>query len=183
MDDKLLTLYRSRLADAGGWCEVTDSAVTVLSILEEKYRFEKNKIIFSGKAAALFHDTELPGIDIGTVHPNDRRDVLADARLGVTACDGLVAETGTAVLVNHIQEPRELSLLPERHVVVAKNNQLFESLDECLAHIKNIYPAGTMPSITLISGPSRTSDIEKTLVVGVHGPKEFGVVVLAGDYR
>lgn len=177
MGDKLLTVYQSRLADAGGWCEAAESADSMLSILRQKYPFEKNKIVFSRKVAERFKGIELSGIDIETVHPNDRRLVLAEAELGITTCDGLIAETGTAVLVNHASEPRELSLLPERHVVIAVSGLLYASLDECLRNIQASYPTGIMPSITLISGPSRTSDIEKTLVVGVHGPKEFGVVV------
>ncbi len=178
MEHKLLSLFQSRVQDSGGWCEIVDSEDEVFTTLQKKYTFEKEKVIVSGRAAEQLRASGLPGVDIETVHPEERRGLLTNAKLGITLCDGLIAETGTVVLLNHPSETRELSLLPEYHVVIAASDQLYESLDVCLSKIRRLYADGLMPSITLITGPSRTADIEKTLVVGVHGPREFGVIVI-----
>ncbi len=178
MTDNLQSLFQLRIREMGGWCEIVESLESVCALLGKKYAFDKNEIVFSGRVTKLLNGSKLTGVDVESIHPGDRREILAHAMVGITTCDGLIAETGTAVLVNHPSEPRELSLLPERHIVVATDDQLYESLNACLSRIKESYLAGSMPSLTLVSGPSRTSDIEKTLVVGVHGPKEFGVVVI-----
>ncbi len=178
MNNELLDLFQSRVNDMGGWCAIAGSSKEINSIIEEKYKLGEEEVLYSGRIVEQFNDLTVTGTDLTNISPDTRRDVMAGAKLGITMCDGLIAETGTAVLVNHIAEPRELSLLPERHVVIALSDQLYPTLDKCLEKIKNSYPAGKLPSITLISGPSRTSDIEKSLVVGVHGPVEFGVVVV-----
>jgi len=178
MENKLLYRFQSRIQESGGWCEIAASGDGISDILKSKYMFEKENIAISGRIAKELQISDLPGMYIDEVKPNNRRALLSEAKLGVTFCDGLIAETGTVVLINHPSEPRELSLLPEYHVVIAKQTQLYESLDICLTKIKQLYPAGLIPSITLVSGPSRTSDIEKTLVIGVHGPIEFGVIII-----
>lgn len=178
MENKLLHRFRSRIQDSGGWCKIAASVDGLSDILNSKYLFEKEKIVISGKVAKELRVSGLTGIDIDEVKPINRRTLLSEAKLGITLCDGLIAETGTVVLINHPSEPRELSLLPEYHVVIAKQTQLYESLDICFTKIKQLFPAGSIPSITLVSGPSRTSDIEKTLVIGVHGPVEFGVIII-----
>jgi len=181
MNNELLELFQSRINDMGGWCTVAGSSEEINSIIEAKYKLGEEEVLYSGRIGEHFNDLTLTGTDVTGLSPDKRRDVMTGAKLGITMCDGLIAETGTAVLVNHIAEPRELSLLPERHVVVALSDQLYPTIDKCLEKIKNSYLAGKLPSITLISGPSRTSDIEKSLVVGVHGPVEFGVVVIARE--
>jgi L-lactate utilization protein LutC len=178
MENKLLYQFQSRIQDSGGWCEIAATAEGVCDILKSKYMVEKEKIVISGRVGKELQIPDLYGITIDEVKPNNRRALLSKAKLGITFCDGLVAETGTVVLINHPSEPRELSLLPEYHVVIAKQTQLYESLEICFTNIKQLYPAGSIPSMTLISGPSRTSDIEKTLVIGVHGPIGFGVIII-----
>jgi hypothetical protein len=177
MDETLLTLFQSRLRDAGGWCESLRSSEEIISFIREKYSFAQEDIFISGRLAGTVRDIAGIGLDIGSVTPAERKGRLAGAKLAITACDGLIAGTGTAVLVNHPAEPRALSLLPERHLVIATAAQLFSTLAECLAELTAARSGTALPSITLISGPSRTSDIEKTLVVGVHGPIEFGVII------
>jgi L-lactate dehydrogenase complex protein LldG len=176
--DNLQLLFQSRVRDAGGWCEIVESGESACSLLQQKCTFEKNETVVSGRVTQLLNCSGLSGVNIESVKPDDRRILLAGSKLGITTCDGLIADTGTAILVNHPSEPRELSLLPERHIVVAMHDWIYPSLDECLRNIIGLYPSGATPSMTLISGPSRTSDIEKTLVTGVHGPKEFGVVIV-----
>ncbi len=171
-------MFTSRLEDAGGWCRIISSPGSINDIIRGKYSYEKKDMIYAGSVEKQLGDVELDGIDITTIHQNDRRKSLVNAKLGITGCAGLIAETGTAGLITSVSEPRELSLLPETHIVIAYSDQLFATLDEFLAKVTAEYGDAQLPSITLVTGPSRTADIEKKLVVGVHGPVEFGVVVI-----
>ena len=90
----------------------------------------------------------------------------------VTGCEYLVARTGTIVMSAAQQSGRTVSVYAPVHICIAYTKQLVYDIKEALQLIKEKY-AGNIPSlITFASGPSRTADIEKTLVTGVHGPKE-----------
>ena len=90
----------------------------------------------------------------------------------VTGCEYLVARTGSIVMSAAQQSGRTVSVYAPVHICIAYTNQLVYDIKEALQLLKNKY-AGNIPSlITFASGPSRTADIEKTLVTGVHGPKE-----------
>ncbi len=90
----------------------------------------------------------------------------------VTGCEYLVARTGTIVLSAAQQSGRTVSVYAPVHICIAYTNQLLYDVKDALQSLKERY-AGNMPSlISFATGPSRTADIEKTLVTGVHGPKE-----------
>ncbi|MGH7496808.1 MAG: LutC/YkgG family protein [bacterium] len=96
---------------------------------------------------------------------------------GVTTADFLVARTGSIVLLAGNSGGRRLSVLPPFHIVVAKIEQLVDSLDEVFAALGKKDQNETS-FMTIITGPSRTSDIEKTLVLGAHGPKRLAVILI-----
>lgn len=89
----------------------------------------------------------------------------------VTSCELLVARTGS-ILVSSAQNNRIPSVYAPIHICIAYSSQLVYDVKDALAYIKAKYQQGFPSMISLASGPSRTADIEKTLVVGVHGPKE-----------
>ena len=90
----------------------------------------------------------------------------------VTDCEFLVARTGTIVMSAAQQSGRTVSVYAPVHICIAYTNQLVYDVKDALQSIKEKY-SGNIPSlITFATGPSRTADIEKTLVTGVHGPKE-----------
>ncbi|MBK8609721.1 MAG: LUD domain-containing protein [Chitinophagaceae bacterium] len=90
----------------------------------------------------------------------------------ITDCEFLVARTGTIVMSAAQQSGRTVSVYAPVHICIAYTNQLVYDVKDALQKIKEKY-AGNIPSlITFATGPSRTADIEKTLVTGVHGPKE-----------
>ena len=90
----------------------------------------------------------------------------------ITDCEFLVARTGTIVMSAAQQSGRTVSVYAPIHICIAYTNQLVYDVKDALQKIKEKY-AGKIPSlITFATGPSRTADIEKTLVTGVHGPKE-----------
>ena len=90
----------------------------------------------------------------------------------ITGCEYLIARTGSIVLSAAQQSGRTVSVYAPIHICIAYTNQLVYDVKDGLQLIKEKY-AGNMPSlISFATGPSRTADIEKTLVTGVHGPKE-----------
>lgn len=97
---------------------------------------------------------------------------LAGCDAAITSCELLVARTGTIVMSAAQQSGRTVSAYAPIHVCVAYTNQLVYDIKDALELLREKYD-GTIPSfITFASGPSRTADIEKTLVTGVHGPGE-----------
>jgi L-lactate dehydrogenase complex protein LldG len=99
-------------------------------------------------------------------------DDLPGCDASVTDCEYLVARTGTIVMSAAQQSGRTVSVYAPVHICIAYSNQLVYDVKDALQFIKEKY-TGNIPSlITFATGPSRTADIEKTLVTGVHGPKE-----------
>ncbi len=97
---------------------------------------------------------------------------LVDAGVSITSCELLVARTGTIVLSSALKEGRTASVYAPIHICVAKTSQLFFDIRDGLQQLQKKYGNNLPSLITFASGPSRTADIEKTLVVGVHGPAE-----------
>ena len=100
---------------------------------------------------------------------------LDKADAGITLCECLVARTGSILVSSRQASGRSLPIFPPVHLVVAYNHQLVYDLKEGIQLVTEKYN-GNMPSlISIASGPSRAADIEKTLVLGAHGPKEVYV--------
>ena len=107
------------------------------------------------------------------------KDALEACDAGITACESLVAQTGSILVSSRTCGGRALSILPHVHVVVATADQVVATLAEALHDARNRY-GGRLPSmLSFITGPSRTGDIERILVLGAHGPKEL-IVLLVG---
>ena len=97
---------------------------------------------------------------------------LADCDVSITGCEYLVARTGSIVMSAAQPSGRNVSVYAPIHICIAYTNQLVYDLRDALQGIKEKYGNHLPSLITFATGPSRTADIEKTLVVGVHGPKE-----------
>jgi L-lactate dehydrogenase complex protein LldG len=111
---------------------------------------------------------------VDTLTTPEAKDILFAAEAGISAVHALIAETGSVVVTAAPAEPRSLSLLPPLHIVVAGQRQLVPDLFD-LFESGN---ATALPScLALITGPSKTGDIELRLVTGVHGPGELHVVL------
>jgi L-lactate dehydrogenase complex protein LldG len=140
----------------------------------------------TSRLAALFHDR-----GIRRVLTWDRVEGLSESALeaagvepvkspddkvlaGITGCTCAIAETGTLMLTSGAGKPLSTSLLPEIHIVIVKGSQIVASLEEAL-QMSEVCDAG---ATVLITGPSRTADIEMTLTIGVHGPKELLVYIV-----
>ena len=103
---------------------------------------------------------------------------VASCDAAITSCEVLIARTGSILMTSAQASGRTVSVYAPIHICIAYTNQLVYDIKEGLQSMKENY-AGKIPSlITLATGPSRTADIEKTLVVGVHGPKEVYVFLV-----
>lgn len=100
------------------------------------------------------------------------------AEVGITLCETLVARNGSVMLSNGNTAGRRLSIYPHNHVVIAYTSQLVLDLKDAFALLKEKYSTLLPSMLCNITGPSRTADIEKTLVLGAHGPKELYVFLL-----
>jgi len=105
------------------------------------------------------------------VLPNSLHGDIVTCDASVTSCETLVARTGS-ILISSALQGRLPSVYAPIHVCVAYTSQLVYDIKDGLDSIKSKYQQQLPSTITLATGPSRTADIEKTLVVGVHGPKE-----------
>ena len=107
------------------------------------------------------------------------KDALETCDAGITACEAAVAQTGSILVSSGSCGGRALSILPHVHVVIVAVDQVVATLGEALELVRTRH-AGRLPSmLSFITGPSRTGDIERILVLGAHGPKEL-IVVLVG---
>jgi L-lactate dehydrogenase complex protein LldG len=100
------------------------------------------------------------------------QQALADSDVSITSCEALVARTGTMVLSAALQEGRTASVYAPVHICIARTSQLVWDISDALQLLQNRYGPNLPSLVSFATGPSRTADIEKTLVVGVHGPKE-----------
>jgi L-lactate dehydrogenase complex protein LldG len=117
----------------------------------------------------LLKDSKLPILSTET-------DFLQQ-KVGITKCEYLIARLGSIMVSSKQMSGRRMNVYPEIHVIIAYVSQLVKDIKHALKLIRNKYD--TMPSmISLITGPSRTADIEKTLVMGAHGPKEIYVFLI-----
>ena len=97
---------------------------------------------------------------------------------GITECDALIAQTGSVLVTNRSAGGRALSMLPPHHVVIARRDQLLRDLPAAFQFLKQKYGANYPSMMSFITGPSRTGDIERILVLGAHGPKKLTIFLL-----
>jgi L-lactate dehydrogenase complex protein LldG len=118
----------------------------------------------------------LPGVRTGIRDLVELREVCAQVDIGITSADYALSDTGTLVMIASPAEGRLMSLLPPAHLAVIPKERILSGLDELFTVIPN--PAEITSSLVLITGPSRTADIEQILVRGVHGPGQVTVVIV-----
>jgi L-lactate dehydrogenase complex protein LldG len=103
-------------------------------------------------------------------------EALEACDVGISECDALIAQTGTVLVTNRSAGGRALSVLPPHHVVLVRRTQLVADLPAAFELLKLKYADNYPSMISFITGPSRTGDIERILVLGAHGPKKLSVL-------
>ncbi len=121
----------------------------------------------------------LPGVRWEFGDAEEARRARAEAQFGITSADYALADTGSLVMLSGHEESRLVSLLPPSHIAVVPVTRLLTGLDELLRCVAT--QADLTSSMVIITGPSRTADIEQILVRGVHGPGEVTVILVSAS--
>jgi L-lactate dehydrogenase complex protein LldG len=107
----------------------------------------------------------------------EARPTVGDDRLGITGVFCAIAETGTLVVLSGADTPTATTLLPDTHVAIVSANRIVDTMEDAFALVRKEH--GSVPrAINMISGPSRTGDIEQTIVLGAHGPFRVHILVV-----
>jgi L-lactate dehydrogenase complex protein LldG len=172
-DDPVARFCREFAAAGGQTHVVADGPAAVARVLELVAARSAARVLLG---TGPFLDTlDLQGGLEGlaeVVRDGDRESFFA-ADVGITGVEHLIAETGSVVLASRPGQPRSLSLLPPVHIAVAHRDQILPDLFDLFAG------GPELPSnLAIVTGPSKTGDIELRLVTGVHGPGEVHVVVV-----
>jgi L-lactate utilization protein LutC len=174
--DPLLRL-RDEFTAAGGQPHlVADAAAAIATIMQLVCNCAARRAVLSGGAFIDSLDLEKHLTDIGVEVNTQGKEAFFAADVGITGVDHIVAETGTLVLASRPDQPRSASLLPPVHIAVAHRGQVVLDLFDLFEHYSWELPA----CLSLITGPSKTGDIELKLVTGVHGPGQLHLVLVTG---
>ena len=128
--------------------------------------------------SGMLPDGICPMLDLPLLRTDRPYDVhaLEACDVGISECDALIAQTGSVLVTSRSAGGRALSVLPPHHVVLARRDQLVPDLPAAFELLKMEYGDNYPSMISFITGPSRTGDIERILVLGAHGPKKLTVL-------
>ena len=110
-------------------------------------------------------------------------EISADTEVIITGCEALVADTGTILVSSAQTSGRQAYVYGQTHIVIASDSQIFATLSEAMEMVTEKYRTKFPSIISAITGPSRTADIEKTLILGAHGPKALYVFLYKPDHN
>ena len=168
----LLTAFSTHLEAAGANIQVISSSTKIAACVSEYLRREQlpSEIVVSGDEIV---DVDWP--ELMTVQ--QQRAACGSDKVSVTGAIHGVAETGTLVLASGVANPTTLNFLPDHHIVVINEAQLVPNLEDIWSSVNTRYPQWPR-TVNLISGPSKTADVEQTLQLGAHGPRRLLVIVV-----
>jgi L-lactate dehydrogenase complex protein LldG len=155
------------------------SGVTEVSAVLRALQTEEGWTRVASHRAALTEPTVSSlGLPVVWMDDGPEPGTLELCPVGISECDCLVAQTGTVVVTSRSAGGRALSVLPPHHVVLARIEQLVGGLPDAFALLAGKYGDDYPSMISFISGPSRTGDIERILVLGAHGPRKLTVLCI-----
>ena len=171
INDDLRVEFKTNLEMIGGkvlLCQTkTIATEAILSICKEK---NQKEIFCTDTALQKLVDSQL------TVNSDEAH--FLGLHIGLTGCEFLVAHLGSVLISSAQASGRRLNVFPATHIVVASQSQLTDYLDQAMQKLQEKYKNNLPSLISNITGPSRTADIEKTLVMGMHGPKSLFVIII-----
>jgi L-lactate dehydrogenase complex protein LldG len=146
-----------------------DEISNALNVLVTEQNIRKATLWQTPLIQQLGIENILKNIGVELVSPNADKHKLAQCDIGITEADFILPETGTLVLRSSAEKPRAVSLLPRVHLAIVDPAILRADMHQVFAETKNSH------YLVFITGPSRTADIELTVTLGVHGPKNLYV--------
>jgi L-lactate dehydrogenase complex protein LldG len=159
------------------------------SALNGKFVFCENEAEFIENFAFIAKDNEWENIFClepklkelikkGKIKFSDKEENLLATDIGLTFCECLIARTGSVMITSKQLSGRRLPIYANFHIVIAYTSQLVNNVKDGLKFIREKYNNQLPSMISTITGPSKTADIEKTLVQGAHGPREMFVFLI-----
>jgi len=178
--DSILEVFHRQLKKLSGDLLIANNAEEAVKILQdllkaydpEKCKAHQSPLIDKLKIQSKEIEKFLTVIDRENISSED----FAEYDVGITQADCLIARTGSILIRTISAGGRRLSVLPPTHIVIAEQQQIVPSMDDALQILDQTEDVWSYA--TMITGPSRTSDIEKQLVLGAHGPKRLIVIVI-----
>ncbi|MBN2635610.1 MAG: LUD domain-containing protein [Prolixibacteraceae bacterium] len=163
--------FKENLEKVNGHVYLFQSKMELYEVLNRFLsNVNKNRIFcFENKIAASLNNISFAALEFS--------NIPEDIEIGITGCEFLIAHTGSIMVSSAQKGGRQLFVYPPIHIIVAKQNQLVEYLENAYSRLFEKYATNLPSHIALITGPSRTADIEKTLVLGAHGPREIHVFI------
>jgi L-lactate dehydrogenase complex protein LldG len=170
LNESLGQEFKTNLELIGGQAILCQSKSEIIEQVKQICKAKDQDKIFCS-------DPKLQEILSGSIETDSDEASFSGLNIGVTGCELLVAHLGSVLISSAQISGRRLNVFPETHIVVAQQSQLTDYLDSALEKLQNKYKNELPSLISNITGPSRTADIEKTLVMGMHGPKSLIVII------
>ena len=165
----MVSCFRSEIEAINGKCIVCSNNELLIQQLKNLISEKQLSSIFC-KDKEILNFLKNNGINCS----NEVSD-FTEMQAGITSCEFLVARTGSVVVSSAGDSGRSMNVFPPIHLVLANSDQLVQFPEDALVAVQSKYKNNLPSTVTTITGPSRTADIEKTLVLGAHGPKELVV--------
>jgi len=161
--------FKENLEKVNGFVHLFSSEKELFQALKEFLAPRQKESIFCNEDEISNH------LNAFEVPFQQSSDLPKNVEVGITGCEFLIAHTGSVMVSSAQKGGRQMFVYPPVHIIIANKNQLVGYLEEAYSGIQEKYKTGFPSQIALITGPSRTADIEKTLVLGAHGPRELRV--------
>jgi L-lactate dehydrogenase complex protein LldG len=169
--DNLIETFKKELETINGKCFVSSSEYELVAQLKNYLQSLQLQIVFCrDKLIDEF-------LNKHTIAHTAIKADFETMQVGITLAEVLVARTGSVIISSGGDSGRQMNVFPLVHIILADASQIVNYPEEALIHLRKKYGEDLPSLITFITGPSRTADIEKTLVLGAHGPKELAVFV------
>lgn len=171
----LTEVFADSLRKVGGHVELLSGLPEVAAslgrlIMENKWSVIACPDVLLSEALKLVS----PGIHI-------RQELSEETDVVITRCDALVADTGSVFLSSSLTSGRKAIVYGPAHIVIATGSQLFPDAGSAMESLAGRHRESPSSLLSVITGPSRTADIEKTLILGAHGPKALHVLICETD--
>jgi len=176
----LVELFKESLEAVDGHCVVAENRADVVQALYEiisklQGTYLKAKRLAVSDSPDIERLVNLVDIDVDSFAVAPTASEVFNFDVGISNAQAGIAETGTLVLDSSRERNRLVSLVPPVHIAILNASNIVQTLGEALSTLRQSEEVS--PIVTLVTGPSRTADIELTLAIGVHGPQELYVIV------
>jgi len=172
IDLPLELAFKENLEKVNGFVHLFSSEEELLQALKEFLSSRKKKNIFCNEDEI---SSKLKAFGIPFLQSSE---LPKEIEVGITGCEFLIAHTGSVMVSSAQKGGRQMFVYTPVHIIVAYKTQLVDYLEKAYSGIHEKYNDDLPSQIAIITGPSRTADIEKTLVLGAHGPRELRVFLV-----